>query len=143
MYALILNNEIVQIELNTFPVAAPLIWVQCPDNCTLAWTYANGVFTAPIAPTLTFDEQMKPYRDEVNTALYQTAQSKQYDNQLSIVTYINSSNTQWKAEANAFITWRDALFAYAINIENQVQSNSIPAPTLESFIAGFPTITWP
>ncbi|MGC2661782.1 MAG: hypothetical protein WA324_27810 [Bryobacteraceae bacterium] len=72
-----------------------------------------------------------------------TAQSKQYGSALSIATYANSTNVQWKAEADAFIAWRDAVFAYSINIQAQVQADQIPIPTLEEFEAGIPAMVWP
>ena len=79
----------------------------------------------------------------VSNLLNSTAQSKQYDSSISICTYADSTNTQWKAEADAFIAWRDALFAYVINLQTQVLSNAIPIPTMDEFVAGLPVITWP
>lgn len=51
MKALILpveNNRIVQVELNEFPVAEPLYWIDCPDDCSTNWTYVNGQFYPPV-----------------------------------------------------------------------------------------------
>ena len=41
------NNRICQIEEQDFPVAEPLFWIECPDNCTTQWTYVNGQFVEP------------------------------------------------------------------------------------------------
>jgi hypothetical protein len=38
------NNRICQIEVQDFPVAEPLFWANCPDDCTTEWTYVDGVF---------------------------------------------------------------------------------------------------
>lgn len=33
MKALIIGNKVVDIAIQEFPVAEPLFWVDCPDNC--------------------------------------------------------------------------------------------------------------
>jgi len=42
-------NRVCQIEPDdqTFPVAEPLFWTACPDNCTTEWTYVDGQFVEP------------------------------------------------------------------------------------------------
>ena len=44
------NNRICQIEQTDFPVAPPLEWVTCPDNCTTEWTYNGTTFEPPAFP---------------------------------------------------------------------------------------------
>ena len=48
-------NRVCQIEPDdqTFPVAEPLFWTACPDDCTTQWTYVDGQFIAPTPETLT------------------------------------------------------------------------------------------
>lgn len=48
MKALILENKVVDIAAEEFPVAEPLTWVDCPDNCASGWTYDGTNFTVPI-----------------------------------------------------------------------------------------------
>lgn len=79
---------------------------------------------------------------QIQAIIDSTAQSKQYADGVSCASYVLSTNVTWKAEATAFIAWRDAVFNYAINIMTQVQQGA-PLPTVESVIAGLPTITWP
>jgi hypothetical protein len=50
------NNRICQVEAQDFPVADPLFWADCPDNCTTEWTYNNGTFEPPVVPVPTADE---------------------------------------------------------------------------------------
>jgi hypothetical protein len=79
---------------------------------------------------------------QIQEIIDSTAQSKQYADGVSCASYVMSTNNIWKSEATAFIAWRDSVFNYAINIMNQVQQGA-PLPTVESVIAGLPTITWP
>jgi hypothetical protein len=95
-------------------------------------------------------EPIKNYNDLEHSALniindivHATAVSKKYDSPLSICSYINSSNARWAAEAQAFIQWRDEVFAYTINIINQVQQGLMEFPTIEKFMDGVPNIVWP
>lgn len=41
------DNRIYQIEKEPFPVAYPLVWIDCPDEVTTEYTYENGQFVAP------------------------------------------------------------------------------------------------
>jgi hypothetical protein len=44
------NNRICQVEAQDFPVAEPLFWADCPDDCTTAWTYNGTTFEPPAPP---------------------------------------------------------------------------------------------
>jgi hypothetical protein len=38
------GDRIAQVEQNEFPVAAPLFWTDCPNDCVAdVWWYYNGV----------------------------------------------------------------------------------------------------
>ena len=80
---------------------------------------------------------------QIMALLDKTAKLKQYANALSCASYASSTNTRWAAEAKAFIDWRDAVFLYLINIENEVTAGTIPCPTVAAVIAGIPALTWP
>ncbi|CAB4133891.1 Phage tail assembly chaperone protein [uncultured Caudovirales phage] len=47
----------------TFPIAEPLFWVTCPNDCQTDWIYSNGQFYPPapkpiIDPNLTDEQKM-------------------------------------------------------------------------------------
>lgn len=71
------------------------------------------------------------------------AQQRQYDSSLSCASYSNSSNIQWKSEADAFIAWRDSVFSYTIAQIALMESNQRSIPTLEEFKTELPAIVWP
>ncbi len=71
-----------------------------------------------------------------------TAQSRQYKYGVYCASYAQSTNPVWAAEAQAFIAWRDSMYAYALQVFSDIQAGQ-PAPTQEEFVAGFPQIVWP
>lgn len=78
----------------------------------------------------------------VQVAIDTTAQSKQYNDGVYCASYAQSTNPVWAAQAQAFIAWRDSMFAYALQVFANIQQGQ-PAPTPEEFVAGFPQIVWP
>ena len=75
-------------------------------------------------------------------AIDNMAQSRHYKDGIYCASYVQSTNPIWAQEAQAFIAWRDSMYAYGIQIFSDIQ-NGQPAPTQEEFIAGFPEIVWP
>lgn len=67
---------------------------------------------------------------------------KDYRSASSCASYALSTNPQWKAEAEAFIAWRDNVYITCYQIFDAVQ-NGEPVPTQEEFLAQLPTLTWP
>ena len=61
------------------------------------------------------------------------AQSWGYDSFISAVSYVNSTNAQFKAEAEALIEWRDSYWTQAYTIEKE----NLPT-TAEAFVAMLP-----
>jgi hypothetical protein len=83
------------------------------------------------------------YVSYIENMLDEEAKTKNYGSSLSITTYIASTNPQWVAEAETFIAWRDAVYVYALGVQEQVETGVIPIPDLSSFIEGIPAIVWP
>lgn len=71
-----------------------------------------------------------------------TAKSRQYNNGVYCASYAQSTNPVWAAEAQAFIAWRDSMYAYALQVFSDIQGGQ-PAPTQDEFVAGFPAMVWP
>lgn len=80
--------------------------------------------------------------DLVSDRIDAIAAERKYSSGVSCVSYANSTNLQWKAEAEAFIAWRDSICDYAIGVYNAIEAGGVP-PTEEEFIAGFPVMNWP
>ncbi len=109
---------------------------------TLLSSQANGqIITSdqagnPIAvdaPPLTNDELITQYNFFAQNHLDSVAKSWGYDSLMSAASYANSTNPQFKAEAEALISWRDAYWAEAYTIE----AGTLPV-NAASFIAALP-----
>lgn len=71
------------------------------------------------------------------------AQQEQYNDAVSCASYINSTNNTWKAQASAFIAWRDSVYTYVIAQEALMQSGARTIPTFAEFETELPVIAWP
>jgi hypothetical protein len=82
------------------------------------------------------------YKAAFDAHLDSVAQERQYDNRLTVVSYLGSTNPQWNAEAETYIAWRDAALVYMFEQLAAVETGEIPPPSTEDFIAGIATIEW-
>lgn len=80
----------------------------------------------------------------VQVHIDQTAQSKGYENGVSLATYVPSTVATWRAEADAFIPWRDSVWAYTYETLAKIEAGEISPPaTVYEFIGWLPPIVWP
>lgn len=79
---------------------------------------------------------------KVSALLNSTAQSRGYSDSQSIVGYVSSSNTQWQAEAQAFVAWRDQVWEH-VYIEYMTIDAGGSIPNEDEFMATLPQIVWP
>jgi len=93
----------------------------------------------PAVSPVTVDD----YKSAIVVVLDTAAQERRYDNAVSISTYVSSTNTQWVAEASAFIAWRDAVWAYAYVELEKVMGGLRPQPTIDDFLKELPVMVWP
>jgi len=101
----------------------------------------NATFHAQAALALTA-LNINDYSNALQNFINEQARSKNYEDGFACASYANSTNLTWKAEATAFISWRDAAWSYAINIQTQVENGQIPAPSLADFINNVPALNW-
>jgi hypothetical protein len=91
MYALILNNIIVQVAEEKFEVHESLSWIDCPNDCIAReWILENGVPTAPPpTPERTYD--IKRY-----------ANYPPIDNQLDMLYHAIDADSDLKTKFSSF-----------------------------------------
>lgn len=110
------------------PEQSPAVW----DQKAQAWQVAD-------APQPT----QADYRQAIQAHLDAEAQTRSYDSAQSAASYASSTNTVWKAEAEAVIAWRDAVWVYAYAELAKVQAGERERPSVEELIAELPDIVWP
>jgi len=84
----------------------------------------------------------KDIDSKVSALLNSTAQARGYSDSQSIVGYVTSTNTQWKAEAQSFIAWRDQVWE-RVYIEYMTIDAGGSIPNEDEFMATLPQIVWP
>jgi hypothetical protein len=84
----------------------------------------------------------KDIDSKVNDLLLSTAQSRGYSSVNSIISYVVSSNVQWKAEADAFVAWRDQVWEH-VYIEYMAIDAGGLIPNEDVFMTSIPKIVWP
>lgn len=86
---------------------------------------------------------IEDYKTAIVARLDATAQSRLYDNAVSIATYVSSTIPAWAIEAMSFVTWRDAVWAYAYTELDKVMAGEREQPSVEELISELPVIAWP
>lgn len=143
MMALIVDGKVAQVAAQSFQVADAWFWVECPDNCQYGWLYENGVLSPPPVPQPSTDEIIAQYSAGIQIYIDGVAQAKSYDSALYCASYASSTVTQWKNEADTFISWRDAVWTYVLAQLPLFQNGTRPLIPLPQFITEFPVIVWP
>lgn len=94
-------------------------------------------------PLIKLQHAQRQVEDYLRELIDSKPTEKGYDNILTLMSYTNSTNEQWKAEADSFIAWRDSVFEYCYGVLYKVQNAEIPMPTIEEFITNLPELVWP
>lgn len=93
-----------------------------------------------VPPPPTNDQITAGVQDHID----QTAQSKGYANGVALVTYVPSTVDLWRAEADAFVPWRDSVWTYTYETLAKIDAGELPPPTtVDEFISWLPPIVWP
>lgn len=104
------------------------------------WLADNPIEIAPYEPEpLTQADYAAAIQAHIDAA----AVSKQFNDGVTMASYAASTNLQWAAEAQAFVAWRDAVWAYAYAELEKVLTGQRPQPTIEAFLTELPAIAWP
>jgi len=107
------------------------------------YTFAQYPFLSVVKGEIKFDssayniankaQTIALYENAAQTNLDSVAKSWGYDSLVSAVSYINSTNPQFKADAEALIEWRDSYWMEAYTIK----AGNLPS-TADAFVAMLP-----
>lgn len=130
----------------TFSIVWPAGEAQAIGTTSGGWTPGNVDLTQLVtAEERAAEAQARlqaDYTAAIEAHVDDVARQRQYTDAVSCASYLGSTNAQWKAEAEAFIGWRDDVWAYALQELAAAQSSGT-APDLADLIAALPQITWP
>lgn len=135
-----------QAQLADIGLYKPVPADPAPEGYRVVSTSAQLVDGAPkyvheleVEPAPTVED----YKNAIVAMLDARAQSRLYDNAVSISTYVTSTNPQWAAEASAFVAWRDAVWAYAYAELDKVMTSQREQPTVAELLDELPEMVWP
>ena len=121
-------------------------------------TYPEGTVEVPLKPGADYDwngsewvhvlpdpaAQIADFRQAVQAHVDAIAQFRDYDNGNSLASYTSSTVEAWRAEAEAFVAWRDAVWTFVIGRLAQVEAGEVAPPeNTDALIAMLPEIDWP
>ena len=91
------NNRIAQVESDekVFPIAEPLYWIDCPDDCNTNWLFDNGNFIEPstlLPPQLTDNEKLELIKIERDKRLTASDWTQFYD---VVISHDEAWNKSW------------------------------------------------
>lgn len=129
--------------IDVYPVTDGLV----PDgHVTTGWALewdgetVTRVFTSEPAPVPSVDD----FRIAVQSHIDATAQSRQYENGVSLASYRNDPNEAWANEAAAFIAWRSDVWAFVFGWMADVHAGTdAPPESAEALVAALPEMLWP
>lgn len=126
-------------------ISSDVVWRVWPDDghqescSTSAQEYLDWLAqgnTPDPADEPTPEQQLAALSSAVQAHLDDTARQRGYDTADRCASYANSTNPTWAAEAAAFISWRDACWAYMFGL-------TPPYPTVTELLAALPVMEWP
>jgi hypothetical protein len=83
------------------------------------------------------------YGAAVQARVDTTAKAREFNDGVTAATYLTSTIPRWKADAEAFVAWRDQVWSYAYGELAKVRDGERPQPTIANFINELPPIAWP
>ena len=112
--------------------------VEAPHGVQPGWLWDGAAFSEsdPEPPT------REAYQRAIEAHVDAAARSRDYSGAISCASYVASTVPPWRAEAEAFVAWRDAVYLAAFAELDAVESGG-DAPSIEDFLAALPAIDWP
>jgi hypothetical protein len=87
--------------------------------------------------------EIERYRQAVQSHIDATARSRDYRDGFALAGYVNSAIPPWKAEAEAFIAWRDQVWLFVFEKLSQIQAGNVEPPeSPQALIGWLPVIEW-
>lgn len=99
-----------------------------------AWSQSGNIAQASAPATSAADVQAA-----VAAHIDSVARGRGFDGAADCASYQASANAGWRADANAFVSWRDGIWSTTLTALDA----SAALPSGPAFVASLPAITWP
>lgn len=109
------------------------------DEAAIGDSYIDGLFVKPEAPPETPEQVIARLESALDAHIDSVARSYRYESIRTMVTYATSEHPTFGAEGRAAIKFRDACYAYGIQVIADVQDGKRGIPTEAELIAELPT----
>ncbi len=106
-------------------------------NLATGETTTEEYVPSPYAPA------MEDYQAAIQSLVDDTARSMQFNDGVTLASYVASTREDWAGQAHAFVAWRDDVWQYAYSELAKVQGGVRTQPTVEAFLNELPEIVWP
>jgi hypothetical protein len=116
------------------PPAGAIEVPEAPADARQKWS-GDGWSAAPLS--------LADYENAIQHLVDTTATEKMFRDGVTLASYVASTNPQWAAEAQAFVAWRDAVWAYSYAELAKVQAGEREQPSPPDFLTELPAIAWP
>lgn len=118
------------------------VWCNA-NNATIEdkGAYYECVSIPPHIPTP--EELQANLTRSVQAHMDKTAQERHYDDIFTAVSYVNSSDPVFAAEASALLLWRDQVWRLCYTMLDEVKAGVRPIPSATELLAELPKFEWP
>jgi len=99
--------------------------------------------TPEMAFQYAYDTFLSAYLAQLRTLIDGVARQRNYDDAISCLSYLSSTNGAWKLESETFSAWRDAAWTYLYAQQVLILDKTRAIPTIEQLNAELPVIVWP
>lgn len=82
-------------------------------------------------------------KSEITAMISDAAGSKSYDSPETLQSYVNSTSPLWRAEANAFVAWRDYVWTYVYEQIALWENEERTITTADELVGELDDIVWP
>jgi hypothetical protein len=124
-YAVIETTLVTNITISDAEFAQSQGWIACPDNVSIGWSYVDGQFVAPVAPSPTPEEIQAQNKATATSLLSAT----------DWTCTVDIANPQY---SNPYLMNQDAFLSY----RSQVRAIAVNPPTTPVTFPTAPTEVW-